>query len=102
MKKKKVKTYIEESICYGRDTKNRNIVLHAFMPLKITQIGPNADYVMVKPAGRGNYRQYLLRTKLLQFDELEKCEFCGEEYPADEIKNGCCARCNRAIKEHGG
>ena len=35
-------------------------------------------------------------------NELEKCEFCGEEYPADELENGCCARCSRAIKEHGG
>lgn len=65
---KKCKTYVQENIIYGRDSKGNNIILYAFIPLKIVSVSAGATCVLVKPEGRGNHRKYLVRTELLHFD----------------------------------
>lgn len=64
-KGKPVKMYVENNICYGRDTKGKNIVLLAFTPLKFVEHGD--FYSIVKPKGRGNHRHYLVKNDLLQY-----------------------------------
>lgn len=63
----KCKTYVQENIIYGRDSKGNNKILYAFLPLKIVSVSAGATHVLVKPKGRGNYRKYLARTELLHF-----------------------------------
>jgi hypothetical protein len=37
------------------------------------------------------------------WDEFEKCGFCGEWFPSNELnKEGDCFYCEQAIKSHGG
>jgi hypothetical protein len=67
--KKNVNAYLEENICFGRDRKGKNKMLFAFQPLKILSVSAGAIMVIVKPKGRGNYREYLIRTELLKFKE---------------------------------
>lgn len=67
--KKKVIAYVEENICFGRDTKGKNMILYAFQPLKILSVSAGAVMVIVKPKGKGNYREYVIRTELLKFKE---------------------------------
>lgn len=37
------------------------------------------------------------------WDEWEKCGFCGEWFPSEDLnKDGECLMCEQAIKSHGG
>lgn len=65
----KAKTYIENNIPYGFDSKGNGIILKAFAPLYIAKRGD--FYSLVKPKGRGNYRNYLIKNDLLCFGRYE-------------------------------
>lgn len=63
---KKIKTaYVEENICFGRDSHGKNKMIYAFLPLRIVK--PGLVCCLVKPAGRGNYREYAILTERLKF-----------------------------------
>ena len=66
---RKVKVYLTENMCFGRNAKGKNIMLYAFQPLKITAVSAGAMRVLVKPIGKGNYREYLVNHDLLTFAE---------------------------------
>ena len=53
-----LKVHLEENKCFGKDSRGINIMLYAFEPLKVLQ--KNNSYSIVKPLGRGNYREYLV------------------------------------------
>lgn len=36
------------------------------------------------------------------WNEFEKCEFCGEWFDSWELEKGLCWMCEQAIKSHGG
>lgn len=65
----KVKTYIENNIPYGFDSKGNSIILKAFAPLYIVKRGD--FYSLVKPKGRGNHRHYLVKNDFLCFGRYE-------------------------------
>ena len=61
-----LKVHLEENKCFGKDSRGINIMLYAFEPLKVLQ--KHNSYSIVKPLGRGNYREYLVSN-----DELITC-----------------------------
>lgn len=41
-----------------------------------------------------------ITNNLDEFLEVEQCQYCGEFYAVEDIKEGKCSRCTRAVEEH--
>lgn len=41
-----------------------------------------------------------IQNNLGEFTNVEQCEYCGEFFAVEDIKEGKCSRCTRAVEEH--
>lgn len=63
---KKIKEcFTEENICFGWDTKGKNIIIYAFEPLRIVAASDVA--ALVKKPGRGQRRVFALPIEKICF-----------------------------------